>query len=89
MESGEDIVVIDNTNLHAKHMKPYLKSAHANGYEVEIIRITPKSGFDAWARNQHGVPQDVHSRMQKEFLSRDVPDGIKVTEVREDCAHLA
>ena len=83
MERGEACVIIDNTNLHAKHMKAYLRAAREHGYTPEIVRITPKSGMDAFWRNKHGVPLEVHQRMQKEFVRRDVPQGVKVREVYE------
>lgn len=84
MNKRTDCVVIDNTNLHAKHMKPYIEAAEDHGYETEIVRITPKNGFTAFQRNLHGLPEDAHKRMQAQFVKRDLPKGIKVVEVYED-----
>lgn len=49
VDAGVEVVVLDNTNIYAKHIQPYAKYAFAAGYEVEIHEPTS----DWWTAHCH------------------------------------
>jgi predicted kinase len=57
LASGQNVVV-DNTNLSAEEVVPYVSIAQAYRAEVEILtlRVDPETAF---SRNTHGVPYAV------------------------------
>ena len=65
---GEEIIVVDNTNIHEWEYENYSFLAEINGYNVEIISIpaneTPETYYE---RNTHGVTLDVIQRMMNEY----------------------
>jgi predicted kinase len=71
MQSGRGCIVIDNTNITAVEIAPYVLAAQAFGHTVEIVNVTCAVGI-ADARGVHGVPTDVvHAmwiQMQNEAL---------------------
>jgi predicted kinase len=83
MALGTELVIVDNTNIKRRDMKPYRDLGTQYGYEIETItvgeeRLCP-SLDDACphkfrdyidmcvSRNTHGVPKDVIERMAREF----------------------
>lgn len=55
MRLGADVVVIDNTNITAVEVAPYVLAAQAYGYEHEIVTVQCGVALAA-ERNIHGVP---------------------------------
>ncbi|MPC08194.1 NEDD4-binding protein 2-like 1 [Portunus trituberculatus] len=59
LKQGKTPIIIDNTNLQAWEMKPYVQLALQYGYEVNILDVdTPwrLSSKELARRNIHGVP---------------------------------
>jgi len=52
------LVIVDNTNLSASEIAPYVLAAQAYGYDYRVIRldVNPEAAF---ARQVHGVPYAV------------------------------
>ena len=78
-EAGISPVVIDNTNITAFSMKPYVEVALHFGYEVKIVEPTTPWAFDAeelTKRNTHGVPREVIDKMlidwEKDLTVEDI-----------------
>lgn len=67
-----DVIVVDNTNLTAIEMAPYVALAIAYGAKVEIITVIclPEVAFE---RNVHGVPLASIRRMRDTLLQRKLP----------------
>ncbi len=65
-------VIIDNTNLTAIEMAPYVAIAAAYGCEIEIVTVIcdPKI---ACSRNVHGVPLQSVERMAQTLRQRELP----------------
>lgn len=59
------LVIIDNTNVSAVEIAPYMLVAQSFGYEVEIRRYDAGSIDEAHERNTHKVPLDTCIRMNK------------------------
>lgn len=80
-DRAHSTVVVDNTNLTAWQISPYVLAAEAHGCQVEIVRVScdPEK---AAQRNIHGVPRAAYYRLQQEFEKRDLLPWWKVTEVR-------
>ena len=68
--SGEELIVVDNTNTTRKEYKDYLKAGEQAGYIVSIVTV---GGIDEDAiekcieRNSHGVPAETIIKMAKRF----------------------
>ena len=82
MDSWVELVVIDNTNIKRRDMKPYINAGERNGYDIEqrIIGeeyLVPAEEMtqqlvDGYIklcakRNTHGVPLEAISRMARNF----------------------
>lgn len=64
MQSGVKLVIIDNTNVDAVSIAPYILVAQSQGYEVEIHQYEPAGGItEAFKRNTHKVPLETVIRM--------------------------
>ena len=63
-QSGESVVVVDNTNTTRVEMAPYVSVAAAFGAEVEIVRCEA-SAEECADRNTHGVPAGACEAMVK------------------------
>ena len=66
MEYGVSPIVVDNTNVTAKEMEPYLELAKRYGYRVSVQEPdTPwkNDPVELAKRNQHGVPQEIIEEM--------------------------
>lgn len=65
-------LVVDNTNLHAWEISPYVLCAEAHGVKtVKIVRVSCDP-MKAFARQTHGVPLEAHQRMVNDFSRRDI-----------------
>jgi len=81
------MIVVDNTNLTAAEISPYMLPAETFGYEVEIrtIQIDPDV---AKSRNTHGVPAPVIDSMAKNLATRVLPPWWKHTVIDASATHL-
>lgn len=69
---GVDVIVVDNTNLTAIEMAPYVALAMAYGASVEIITMVCSPELAA-KRNTHGVPFPSVQRMYATLQQRQFP----------------
>ncbi|XP_074671973.1 LOW QUALITY PROTEIN: NEDD4-binding protein 2-like 1 [Strix aluco] len=70
MKNGKSPVIIDNTNIHAWEMKPYVMMARENRYEVVFQEPDTPWKFNVQEltrRNIHHVPQQKIQRMKEEY----------------------
>ncbi|XP_067451272.1 NEDD4-binding protein 2-like 2 [Thunnus thynnus] len=70
MHDGRTPVIIDNTNIQAWEMKPYIKLALERGYRVDFCEPDTNWKFDPYElekRNKHGVPQEKIAQMLDRF----------------------
>jgi predicted kinase len=65
-------VVVDNTNLTAAEMAPYVQAANAYGWPVKIVTIScpPEVAFK---RQTHNVPLAAYMHMFANFRDRKLP----------------
>ncbi|KAM9733871.1 uncharacterized protein n4bp2l2 [Menidia menidia] len=67
---GRSPIIIDNTNLQAWEMKPYVKMALERGYKVDFCEPDTSWKFDPLElerRNKHGVHQEKIKQMMDRF----------------------
>ncbi|KAM6987405.1 uncharacterized protein n4bp2l2 [Tautogolabrus adspersus] len=70
MHDGRSPIIIDNTNIQAWEMKPYVKLAMDRGYKVDFCEPDTSWKFDPYElekRNKHGVPQEKIAQMMDRF----------------------
>ncbi|XP_042649298.1 NEDD4-binding protein 2-like 1 isoform X2 [Tyto alba] len=70
MKNGKSPVIIDNTNIHAWEMKPYVMMARENRYEVIFQEPDTPWKFNVQEltrRNIHRVPRQKIQRMKEEY----------------------
>ncbi|NXI99928.1 N42L1 protein, partial [Psophia crepitans] len=70
MKNGKSPVIIDNTNIHAWEMKPYVMMARENRYEVVFQEPDTPWKFNVQElarRNTHRVPRQKIQRMKEEY----------------------
>jgi predicted kinase len=67
-----DELVVDNTNISAWELAPYILAATAYGYEHEIMTIWADP-IIAWRRNKHNVPAHVVLSMYQRLLKEELP----------------
>uniref|UniRef100_A0A8D2J4I1 NEDD4-binding protein 2-like 1 n=1 Tax=Varanus komodoensis TaxID=61221 RepID=A0A8D2J4I1_VARKO len=70
MKNGKSPVIIDNTNIHAWEMKPYVIMALENNYEVIFREPDTHWKFNVRElarRNSHGVPREKIQRMKEQY----------------------
>jgi predicted kinase len=67
-----DVIVVDNTNLTALEMAPYVSLAMAYGCPVEIITVKCDPEVAA-KRNKHGVPLAAIKGMAARLQQRQLP----------------
>ena len=73
LEAGiEGPIVVDNTNLSAWEISPYVLAGSAYGFSAVIVRILcdPEEAF---ARQAHGVPREVFDQMVENFANLQYP----------------
>lgn len=79
MESGIDPVIIDNTNVRAIHMKPYVAIAAELGYAVRFVEPNSPWRFDVdelVRRNRHGVERAAIQTMLDAWDVVDSPEDV-------------
>ncbi|XP_025964631.1 NEDD4-binding protein 2-like 1 isoform X1 [Dromaius novaehollandiae] len=70
MKNGKSPVIIDNTNIHAWEMKPYVMMARENSYEVIFREPDTPWKFNVQElarRNIHDVPRQKIQRMKEQY----------------------
>ncbi|NWQ77832.1 N42L1 protein, partial [Columbina picui] len=70
MKNGKSPVIIDNTNIHAWEMKPYVMMARENRYEVIFQEPDTPWKFNVQEltrRNTHRVPRETIQRMKEQY----------------------
>lgn len=67
-----ETVVVDNTNLSALELAPYVAIANAFGITPELYTLNVEPAIAA-ARNVHGVPAAGIERMAKALAERKLP----------------
>ncbi|XP_059390172.1 NEDD4-binding protein 2-like 2 [Carassius carassius] len=70
MLEGRSPVIIDNTNVKAWEMKPYVQMALDNGYRVDFVEPDTRWKYDPAQlekRNKHGVPRETIAKMLDGF----------------------
>lgn len=69
LNENNHLIVVDNTNLSATEIAPYVQTAEAYNYSHEIwnIHCDPKIAF---ARQTHGVPADKYEMMVRQFYGQ-------------------
>ncbi|KAM8977617.1 NEDD4-binding protein 2-like 2 [Pelodytes ibericus] len=66
MDDGRSPIIIDNTNIQAWEMKPYVQMAIGKSYFVEFLEPDTwwkTDPFELEKRNTHGVPREKISKM--------------------------
>ena len=58
MQSGVELIAVDNTAIHVSEVAPYMLIAQAYGYEAEIVTLSCDVHTSVH-RNIHGVPAHV------------------------------
>ncbi|XP_029026130.1 NEDD4-binding protein 2-like 2 [Betta splendens] len=70
MRDGRSPVIIDNTNIQAWEMKPYVEMALERGYKVDFCEPDTSWKLDPYElekRNKHGVSKEKIARMLDSF----------------------
>nr|XP_009936461.1 PREDICTED: NEDD4-binding protein 2-like 1 [Opisthocomus hoazin] len=70
MKNGKSTVIIDNTNIHAWEMKPYVIMARENRYEVTFREPDTPWKFNVpelTRRNIHHVPRQKIQQMKDQY----------------------
>ncbi|KAI2656367.1 NEDD4-binding protein 2-like 2 [Labeo rohita] len=70
MLEGRSPIIIDNTNVKAWEMKPYVEMALDNGYRVDFLEPDTRWKYDPAQlekRNKHGVPRETIAKMLDGF----------------------
>lgn len=70
LHDGLSPIIIDNTNIQAWEMKPYVQMALERGYKVDFREPDTRWKFDPYElekRNKHGVPQEKIAQMMDRF----------------------
>ena len=83
MINGQSPIIIDNTNLQAWEMKPYVEMADKYGYEVKIIE-SDMTDIDELMRRQENrraenknLPKEVLQRMLSKYQRNITADDIR------------
>lgn len=82
------LIIVDNTNLSAEEIAPYMLGAQAYGYEAEIITLDIPMLF-AHQRNVHGVSEKGVENQWVRLCSRKLPPWWKNTVVKSEGFELA
>lgn len=68
LEKGISPIIIDNTNIEAWEMKPYVYMAQEFGYQIKLIPVKVQNTAEELAiRNKHGVPANVIQQMLNKY----------------------
>lgn len=77
-----ELVVVDNTNLTGREIKPYVELAEKYGYEIEIrtIEVDPEV---AMKRQLHGVPEEKYKLLAERLAMPLKPEYQKYLTPKE------
>ncbi len=68
------LAVVDNLNIDAVSIAPYLESALALGFVANVLRIDPGDrALACWARNVHRVPLGAFLDMKRRWAASKMP----------------
>ncbi|XP_036392971.1 NEDD4-binding protein 2-like 2 [Megalops cyprinoides] len=87
MDDGRSPVIIDNTNIQAWEMKPYVKMALQRGYNVEFCEPDTSWKLDPVElekRNKHGVSRQKIAQMLERF---ELPMSVDIVLNSRDPPH--
>lgn len=88
LHDGRSPIIIDNTNIQAWEMKPYVKMALESGYKVDFCEPDTRWKYDPYElekRNKHGVPQEKIAQMMDRF---SIPISIDIVMNSEEPFHV-
>lgn len=70
MTEDVPLIVVHNTNVKPREMRPYIKMAQDNGYRYFVLSLFDGGMTDAElaARNAHGVPEHTMKNMRRKFV---------------------
>ncbi|XP_018520812.1 NEDD4-binding protein 2-like 2 isoform X2 [Lates calcarifer] len=88
MHDRRSPIIIDNTNIQAWEMKPYVKMALERGYRVDFCEPDTSWKLDPYElekRNKHGVPQEKITQMLDRFSS---PVSIDIVMSSQEPPHV-
>ncbi|XP_068173643.1 NEDD4-binding protein 2-like 2 isoform X2 [Antennarius striatus] len=89
MEDGRSPIIIDNTNIQAWEMKPYVIMALERGYQVDFCEPETSWKFDPYElekRNKHGVPHMKITQMLDRYSS---PISVDIVMNSQEPCHLS
>ncbi|XP_068440637.1 NEDD4-binding protein 2-like 2 isoform X2 [Clinocottus analis] len=81
-------IIIDNTNVQAWEMKPYVELALEKGYKVDFCEPDTSWKFDPYElerRNKHSVPQEKIAQMMDRF---SFPISVDIVMRSQEPAHV-
>jgi predicted kinase len=81
VQSGANLVVIDNTAITAAEAAPYVLLGQAYGYDVQVITLLVDADIAA-PRNVHGVPAETVQRMAERLQKETLPPWWNHQEIR-------
>ncbi|XP_035239793.1 NEDD4-binding protein 2-like 2 [Anguilla anguilla] len=87
MDDGRSPVIIDNTNIQAWEMKPYVKMAIERRYTIDFREPDTSWKFDPFElekRNKHGVPSNKIAQMRDRF---ELPMSVDIVLTSRDPPH--
>ncbi|KAG8001878.1 NEDD4-binding protein 2-like 2 [Nibea albiflora] len=88
MDDRRSPIIIDNTNIQAWEMKPYVKMAIDRGYKVDFCEPDTSWKFDPRElekRNKHGVHQEKIAQMMDRF---SLPISIDIVMSSQEPLHV-
>ncbi|KAE8295075.1 NEDD4-binding protein 2-like 2 Phosphonoformate immuno-associated protein 5 [Larimichthys crocea] len=88
MDDGRSPIIIDNTNIQAWEMKPYVQMAVDRGYKVDFCEPDTTWKFDPRElekRNKHGVHQEKIAQMMDRF---SLPISIDIVMSSQEPLHV-
>ncbi|TNN86586.1 NEDD4-binding protein 2-like 2 [Liparis tanakae] len=89
MQAGRSPIIIDNTNVQAWEMKPYVKMAMEKGYKVDFCEPETSWKCDPYElerRNKHSVPQEKIAQMMARF---SFPISVDIVMRSQEPAHVS
>lgn len=83
LKAGDPLIVVDNTSIRPREIRPYVKAAEAAGYDVEIVTLLCDPAV-AIARGTHGVPGTKVEQMARALNDVHLPAEWKHQTIRMD-----
>jgi len=72
LKRGDEIVVVDNTNINPVDVAPYYALAQVYGHVPEVVTFECPASI-AGPRNTHGVPQEHVNRLEQSLHQLKLP----------------